>query len=49
MNESDVRERLALAQGRPVAGLDTHDVDGVEPAASPAEAVEYVEQAAERE
>jgi uncharacterized protein (TIGR00725 family) len=40
---------LALAQGRPVAGLDTHDVDGVEPAASPAEAVEYVEQAAERE
>lgn len=40
---------LALAQGRLVAGLDTHDVDGVEPAASPAEAVEYVEQAAERE
>jgi uncharacterized protein (TIGR00725 family) len=36
---------LALAQGRPVAGLGTHDVDGVEPAASPTEAVEYVERA----
>ena len=36
---------LALAQGRPVAGLDTHDVDGVEPVDSPAAAVEYVERA----
>ena len=34
---------LALAQGRPVAGLDTHDVDGVEAVDSPAAAVEYVE------
>lgn len=30
---------------RPVAGLDTHDVDGVEPAESPAAAVDYVESA----
>jgi uncharacterized protein (TIGR00725 family) len=37
---------LALAQGRPVAGLDTHEVDGVEPVDSPAAAVEYVERAA---
>ncbi|WP_424014759.1 TIGR00725 family protein [Halorubrum xinjiangense] len=37
---------LALAQGRPVAGLDTHDVDGVEAVDSPAAAVEYVERAA---
>ncbi|MUW14763.1 TIGR00725 family protein [Halorubrum sp. CBA1125] len=34
---------LALAHGRPVAGLDTHDVDGVEAVASPAAAVAYVE------
>ena len=38
---------LALAHGRPVAGLDTHDVDGVEPVDSPAEAVEYVERRVE--
>ncbi|WP_049910987.1 TIGR00725 family protein [Halorubrum coriense] len=37
---------LALAQGRPVAGLDTHDVEGVEAVGSPAAAVEYVERAA---
>ncbi|SDF59621.1 hypothetical protein SAMN04488067_10614 [Halorubrum xinjiangense] len=37
---------LALAQGRPVAGLDTHDVDGVEAVDSPAAAVEYVERVA---
>jgi uncharacterized protein (TIGR00725 family) len=37
---------LALAQGRPVAGLDTHEVDGVEPVDSPAAAVAYVEGAA---
>jgi uncharacterized protein (TIGR00725 family) len=37
---------LALAQGRPVAGLDTHEVDGVEPVDSPAAAVAYVERAA---
>ena len=36
---------LALAQGRPVAGLDTHEFDGVEPVDSPAAAVEYVERA----
>jgi predicted Rossmann-fold nucleotide-binding protein len=40
---------LALAHGRPVAGLDTHDVDGVESAASPAEAVEYVERVVDRD
>ncbi|WP_096393228.1 TIGR00725 family protein [Halorubrum trapanicum] len=40
---------LAIAQGRPVAGLDTHDVDGVEAAASPAEAVAYVERVVGRE
>ncbi|WP_435093816.1 TIGR00725 family protein [Halorubrum sp. N11] len=34
---------LALAHGRAVAGLDTHDVEGVEAVESPAEAVEYVE------
>jgi len=37
---------LALANGRVVAGLDTHDIDGVEAVESPAEAVEYVESAA---
>jgi len=30
---------------RPVAGLDTHDVPGVEPVEGPAEAVAYVERA----
>jgi TIGR00725 family protein len=34
---------LALAHGRPVAGLDTHDVDGVKAVGSPAAAVDYVE------
>ena len=33
----------ALDFGRPVAGLDTHDVDGVEPVETPREAVDYVE------
>ncbi|WP_066415646.1 TIGR00725 family protein [Halorubrum aethiopicum] len=37
---------LALAHGRPVAGLDTHEVEGVEAVASPTAAVEYVEAAA---
>jgi uncharacterized protein (TIGR00725 family) len=36
---------LALAQGRPVAGLDTHAVDGVEPVDTPAAAVGFVEDA----
>ncbi|WP_434522399.1 TIGR00725 family protein [Halorubrum sp. AS12] len=40
---------LALAQGRPVAGLDTHDVDGVEAVDSPAAAVEHVERAVDRD
>lgn len=31
--------------GRPIAGLRTHDVDGVEAVDSPADAVEYVEAA----
>ena len=34
---------LALDAGKPVAGIDTHDVAGVEPVESPAAAVEYVE------
>jgi len=37
---------LALAHGRAVAGLDTHEVAGVEVVDSPAEAVEHVESAA---
>ena len=40
---------LALAQGRPVAGLDTHDVAGVEAVDSPAAAVEYVERTLDRD
>ena len=36
---------LALAHGRAMAGLDTHDVAGVEAVESPAEAVDYVENA----
>ena len=35
----------ALDFGRPVAGLETHDIDGVEAVDSPHEAVEYVERA----
>ncbi len=35
----------ALDLGRPVAGLDTHAVDGVEAVDSPAAAVDYVESA----
>jgi len=38
---------LALAHERAVAGLDTHDVAGVEAVATPAEAVDYVEDAVE--
>ncbi|PSQ57379.1 TIGR00725 family protein [Halobacteriales archaeon SW_8_68_21] len=34
---------LALAHGRAVAGLDTHDVAGVEAVESPVAAVDYVE------
>lgn len=34
---------LALAHGRAVAGLDTHDVEGVEAVDSTAAAVDYVE------
>ncbi|WP_281193797.1 TIGR00725 family protein [Halorubrum sp. F4] len=36
---------LALALGRAVAGIDTHDVEGVEAVGSPSEAVDYVERA----
>lgn len=36
---------LALDYGRPVAGLDTHDIEGVEDVDSPVSAVEYVESA----
>lgn len=35
----------ALDMGRPVAGLDTHDVEGVAPVETPAAAVTYVERA----
>lgn len=34
---------LALDYGRPVVGLDTHDIDGVEHVDNPAAAVEYIE------
>lgn len=34
---------LALDHGRPVAGLDTHRIEGVEHVDSPVAAVEYVE------
>ncbi|QSG12686.1 putative Rossmann fold nucleotide-binding protein [Halapricum desulfuricans] len=34
---------LALDRGLPVAGLDTHGVDGVEAVETPEQAVEYVE------
>ncbi|GAB7008186.1 TIGR00725 family protein [Halorubrum trueperi] len=37
---------LALAHGRAVAGIDTHDVDGVEAVETPGAAVDYVENAA---
>jgi len=37
---------MALAHGRAVAGIDTHDVAGVEAVKSPADAVEYVEREA---
>lgn len=36
---------LALDAGLPVAGLDTHDIEGVEMVDSPEAAVEYVESA----
>lgn len=36
---------LALDYGRPVAGLDTHRIDGVESVETPEQAVEYVEAA----
>lgn len=36
----------ALDFGRPVAGLDTHDVAGVEPVSTPRAALEYVEEQA---
>ena len=36
---------FALVYGRPVAGLATHEVDGVEACDTPAEAVEFVERA----
>ncbi len=36
---------FALNDGVPVAGLDTHDIDGVEAVETPEAAVEYVESA----
>jgi len=36
---------LALDAGKPVAGLDTHDIEGVEAVETPEAAVEYVESA----
>ena len=35
----------ALDLGRPVAGIDTHRVDGVEPVETPTDAVDFVESA----
>jgi uncharacterized protein (TIGR00725 family) len=40
---------MALAHGRPVAGLDTYDVAGVEAVSSPAAAVDYVERVVDGE
>lgn len=37
----------ALDMDRPVAGIGTHDIDGVEPVETPAAAIEYVEAAVE--
>ncbi|WP_336001184.1 TIGR00725 family protein [Halorientalis halophila] len=37
----------ALDVGRPVAGIDTHDIDGVEAVDSAGDAVDYVEKAVE--
>jgi len=37
---------LALDRGLPVAGLDTHEVDGLEAVETPEQAVEYVEREA---
>lgn len=39
---------LARSFDRPIAGLGTHDVEGVEPVGSPTAAVEYVERRVER-
>lgn len=39
---------LALDYGRPVAGLDTHQIEGVEHVDSPQAAVEYVESVVDR-
>ncbi|EMA62943.1 TIGR00725 family protein [Halorubrum lipolyticum] len=38
---------MALAHGRAVAGIDTHDIEGVDAMASPADAVDYVEREVE--
>jgi len=38
---------LGLVYGRPIAGLDTHHVDGIEHVGTPTAAVEYVESAVE--
>ena len=35
---------MALAHGRAIAGIDTHDIEGVEAVETPADAVGYVEQ-----
>ncbi|MBS3760855.1 TIGR00725 family protein [Halodesulfurarchaeum sp.] len=37
----------ALDMGKPIAGLDTHDIEGVESVTTPEAAVEYVETAVE--
>jgi uncharacterized protein (TIGR00725 family) len=37
----------ALDMGKPIAGLDTHDIEGVDSVATPEAAVEYVETAVE--
>lgn len=37
----------ALDYGRPVAGLESHDIEGVEPVDSPREAIEYIERHAD--
>lgn len=39
---------LSMVYDRPIAGIDTHDVEGVEAVETPIEAVEHVEYAVER-
>jgi hypothetical protein len=39
---------FALVFDRPIAGLGTHNIEGIHPCETPAEAVDYVERAAKQ-